>query len=672
MPPPETTELGSRDDAATAAPEPTAPTSSPLAVRLFVASVVVAAVPIIVATVRALHRGWLPIGDDGFFAVRSFDVFGHHIPLLGTWSSSSLSFHTNLNNPGPLLFDVLAVPVRLLGGDAGLPVGVALLNIAALIGIAVFAYRRGGPLVGAIAVTVATALCWAMGSELLYDPWQPHSLLLPFLFFAVLVWSVACGDLVALPFGAFVGSLVLQTHLTYAVLVPVFAVFGLVLVALWLRRERRRDPERWPTVRHDGLVMGAVTVAVTVAAWTQTLIQQFTGTDSGNLSRLVRTARNSQVPSVGYRLGARLAASVLSLPPWWFRPSVQHTFYLDWHPPSLGLAVGSLAVLAAVLGACGWDARRRRDRVTGLAIATAAVALIAGLITAAQSPITVFGVYTPHGFRFLWPLAAFIFFAILVSVARHLADRGVSTELVVGGFLVLAVALAAINLPYANLGDGPNSQQWAIPAQRQLQDHLADLKGHGPLLVDDLFRTFADPHGPSVLAALQADGVDFVARDATLVAQLGPNRRFNGTNAKQALLLRTGDAALSTPPGARRVGFGQGLSSRDRRELLDLQTQLAAYLRQHGVPLNARGTAELHRGQLPGLTRLASHLGPGVDPTPLFPSRDLLTLIQHHDLTLDPTWSHRFQRYADLQHQWDRATVALFLAPIDTAAKPPS
>jgi len=46
-----------------------------------------------------------------------------------------------------------------------------------------------------------------------------------------------------------------------------------------------------------------------------------------------------------------------------------------------------------------------------------------------------------------------------------------------------------------------------------------------------------------------------------------------------------------------------------------------------------------------------------------------VTMIQHHDLLLDRAWSHRFQRYADLQHQWDRATVALFLAPIETAPK---
>ena len=43
-------------------------------------------------------------------------------------------------------------------------------------------------------------------------------------------------------------------------------------------------------------------------------------------------------------------------------------------------------------------------------------------------------------------------------------------------------------------------------------------------------------------------------------------------------------------------------------------------IRQHGVPLNPRGTTERQGGQLASLKSLASHLGPGVDPGPLFTS----------------------------------------------------
>ncbi|HEY5165516.1 MAG TPA: hypothetical protein VIJ44_06160, partial [Acidimicrobiia bacterium] len=609
---------------------------------------------------------------------RSLDVFGHHIPLLGTWSSSSLSYHTNLNNPGPLLFDALAVPVKVLGANTGLAVGVALLNLAAVAGLAVFAYRRGGALLGTLAMATVAVLGWTMGSELLFDPWQPHSLLLPFLFFLVLIWSVACADLVALPFAAFVGSFVLETHLTYSVLVPVLVVFAVVAVALGLRHERRRDPDRWPDRRRQLVRIGAVTAIVGVAAWTQTLIEQVTSDGKGNLTRLVDAGRASHVHTVGYGLAARLAAAVIALPPWWFRPSVKDTFQPPgWHPPSLGIAVASLAMTVGILAWCGWTARRHHHRTATLAVATATVALLAAVVTAAKSPITAFGAYTPHGLRFLWPIAAFLFFAVLATVAirvqaSRLASARRAPERLVGAFVLVAVVFGALNLPYANLGDGPNSQEWAIPAERQLQDHMSTLDGHGPLLIDDLFLgAFADPYGGAVLVELQHRGVSFVARDPGLVRQLGPARQFTGRNASATLLLRIGDATRVPPSGSHRVALGEGLSTQEQRELTSLHQQLAGYLRRTGVQLSTRGQHALRRGDLPTLGGLPSGLGPGIDPEPLFTSRELNLMIDGHDLVLDRAWSVRFARYSLLQGNWDRETVALFVGPV-TAAKSPN
>lgn len=669
-----------RDDTAVqpradhAAPKP--PPGTPFTFRLFVASVVVAIVPVVVAAARALARHWIPIGDDGFFVVRSLDVFGHHIPLLGTWSSSSLSYKTNLNNPGPLLFDALAVPVKVLGPNAGVAVGVVCLNVAAIIGIAVFAYRRGGARLGTLSMAAVAVLCWSMGSELLFEPWQPHSLLLPFLFFLVLVWSVTCGDLVALPLVAFVGSFVLETHLTYSVLVPALFAFGIVVAALGLRRVRTRDPDRWPARRRHAVRLGGVTLVVGVAAWTQTLIEQFTSDGKGNLTRLLDAARNSRVHAVSYGLGTRLLASVVSLPPFWFRPSVTDTFQRPtWHPPSLGLAIGSLLVLVGILAWCVWDVRRRHDRTAGWALATAGMALVAGLVTVAKSPITLFGPYTPHGLRFLWPLAAFVVFAIVAIVAGRLAasptqGHRTAPDWTVVGSLVFAVVFAALTLPYANLGDGPNSQEWAIPAQRQLQDQMSALHGHGPLLIDDLFLgAFADPYGGAVLVELQQRNIDYVARDSGLVRQLGPDRQFTGRNATQALLLRIGDQTRVAPPGTRRIALGEGLPSSDQHELTRLTNQIADYLRRHGIQLNARGRDALRHGQLPNLSRIPS-LGPRLDPTALFTSRELGVLSDRHDLVLDPTWAARFARYSLLQGNWDKETVALFVGPIRAPANP--
>ena len=136
---------------------------------------------------------------------------------------------------------------------------------------------------------------------------------------------------------------------------------------------------------------------------------------------------------------------------------------------------------------------------------------------------------------------------------------------------------------------------------------------------------------------------------------------LNGRNAKAALLLRTGDATLEAPPGSRQVARGEGLSAADQRELSRLKTQIAAYLAQGRLRLDRRGQAALQRGDLPNLAEVRASRA---DPRVLLSSRELDVMIRDHFLVLDDAWSTRFERYADLQHQWDRQTVALFVAPI--------
>jgi hypothetical protein len=399
---------------------------------------------------------------------------------------------------------------------------------------------------------------------------------------------------------------------------------------------------------------------VLAVCWIQPLIEQFTADDRGNITRLVDSAR-SPTETIGFGFGARVVATVASLPPWWFRPSMNDAFITGWHAPSLVSAVVSLAILAAVLAGCGWDARRRRDRVSTWALATAAVALAIGLVTAGRGPVTAFGNVTAHTFRWLWPLGAFVFLAVAVSLSRRLARRAVTSALV-GVFTLATVTVAVLDLPFTAQRGGPNSFEYAIPAARDLARHMGSLDGQGPLLIDDLFHgAFADPYGGAAAAELQHRGIPFVTGDRGLERHLGPARRFNGRNAKSALLLRTGDATLEAPPGSREVARGEGLSAADQRQLSRLKTQILEYLVQGRLQLDRRGQSELDRGALPNLAQLQRS---GVDPRVLFTSRELDVMIQQHILVLDDVWSRRFERYADLQHQWDQQTVALFVAPI--------
>jgi hypothetical protein len=637
-----------------------------LAFRLFVASIVVAVVPVAVATARAIHNGWLPTGDNALFAVRARDLFTHHLPLLGSWSSASLNAGTQLNHPGPLYFDLLAVPARVVQSGAGVAFGVAFVNALCIVGIAVFAYRRGGALLGTIAMAATATLCWAMGSELLFEPWNPHSALLPFLLFLVLVWSMTCGDLVALPLAAGIGGLLVQTHLSYALLVPLLGAWGIVGLVIGLRGERSREPDAWTARRARALRLVAVAGVVLAVCWIQPLIEQFTSDGSGNLTRLVDSARSSKAGTIGLGFGTRVVATVVSLPPWWFRPSMKDAFAPGWHEPSLGSTLLSLVVLFGVLGWCAWVSLRRRDRVSSWAIATAVAGLLAALVTAWQGPVTVFGNVTPHTFRWLWPLGAFVFFAVASTISRRFAGSAGAPKRstwLVAGFALVTVAVAALNLPFADEGRGPNSQEYAIPAAHDIGQQMGSLEGRGPVLVDGLFRAgFADPYGAAMVAELQRRGIPFVARDPVLVRQYGPTRRFNGHNAKAALLLRTGAAADEVPSEGRRVARGGGLSAGDQRELSQLEAQIGKYVEEGRLRLNARGQAALDAGNLPTLAQVQ---GGGVDPRFLFETRELDVMIEQRLLVLDETWVGRFERYARLQRDRDRVTVALFVGPPD-------
>jgi hypothetical protein len=635
-----------------------------LGLRLLLGSVVAAVVPIAVAAARAINDGWIPTGDNALFAVRSRDLFTHNLPLIGTWSSASLTAGTNLNHPGPLYFDLLAVPARLVDSGAGIALGVALINVLCVIGIAAFAYRRGAALVGTVATAAVAALCWAMGSQMLFEPWNPHSMMLPFLLFLVLVWSLADGDLIALPFAAFAGSLIVQTHLSYVLLVPVLGAWGVVSLTLRLRRDRR-DSNAWSERRSDALRYVVLAVVVFALCWIQPLIEQFTGDGQGNLTRLVDSVRGSDADTIGYAFGTRVVATVVALPPWWFRPSMKEAFNRGWDAPSAGVAALGLVVLTALLAWCAWDARRRHDQALFSAVCTAVVALLAAVVTAGHVRFIFVSVVWSH-VRWLWPLGAFVFFAVAGTVARRLALNvrdAVGSTALVGGFAGLTVVLAAMAIPYADQASLAGYEQYAVPGIRELQRHMGSLEDEGPVLIDDVYRAY--PYGTAVVAELQRREISFVVRDAGFARQFGDGRRYNGENAKAALLLRQGSETLEAPPGVREVARGEGMSGADVRDLDRLKRQISNYIGERNLQLNPRGQAALQKGKLATVARQSEQ---GIDVATLFTSRELDEMIRERYLVLDDAWAQRFERYADLKREWDQKTVALFVAPVSNVA----
>ena len=316
--------------------------------RLAWAALAVALLPILVAAVRAVREGWVPVGDAAVISVRARDVFGGELPRLGMWASTSRELGINFNHPGPMLYLVMALPAELFGGPAGIVAGTALVHATSVAGIFAVARRRGGPLLAVASMALVAAFCWSMGSAVLVEPWHATTVLLPFVLFLLLGWSVACGDLVCLPLAVVVGSLVLQTNLSFAVLVPVILLAATVTGVVQDRRAG--DPAR--TSARRWLWLAGLTVAAVLVCWVLPLTEQLSGSsDDGNMSRLL-DSREVEQTTLDAAESTRTAAAVLALPPWWGRPSWAET--IEFGPfgnplPSLISAVVALVAVSAAL-----------------------------------------------------------------------------------------------------------------------------------------------------------------------------------------------------------------------------------------------------------------------------------------------------------------------------------
>jgi hypothetical protein len=398
-----------------------------------------------------------------------------------------------------------------------------------------------------------------------------------------------------------VGTLLVQTHVSYSYLVPALGLVGVLGLAWRLRVHVRAGDETGAAVRRRLAISGAVTALVVVVCWTQPVIDQVAR--DGNLVHLLSASGEATGPTLGAGRAARVMASVVSLPPFWLRPSFNET--LKPFPvatggpggvglaqlPSLELALVALGLLVVVLLVGGALAWRRRDHTSVAAVVPALVGLAVGYYTATRIPIEVFGV-AQHNFRWLWPLGAFSAFALLAVVVRLVTEpAGADAEQVgpdgvtavgsgplptrdrtVAGIGVGLVALVcALNLPGYNAGVGPALNLWAEPVMRDIDHQISEHPPRGPLLTDFSNALFLEPFSTPLLAELQRAGVKFVTDDPTQVRQVGPARRYDGHNARARIAYRLGAAAMVTPPGWTRIAFHPGLDRAERREQLRLE-----------------------------------------------------------------------------------------------------
>ena len=401
------------------------------------AMLVLVAVPVVAAFISAATHPGLPKGDFAIIEMRALDVPGN-LPLTGMYS------RYGFNHPGPLLFYAIALPLRLFG-PVGLQLTAGVVNLAAVVGLLVTLYRRGGQLLTVIGAVLVLLLIRAMQIEIVsvWNPWVP---ILPLALAIALTWSVWSRDWWALPWLALVVTFIVQSHVGFAAT----GAFLLGSSAVWtvievVRTRRRHDPmhAHAEPQRDDAVSAGpgaeetvteetvtvdpgpeeasgpaaaperigaalAVAAGVLVVLWLPPLIDQIIH-HPGNVTAILDFVRSGQPGEhkVGAGTGLEIVSQVVGINGTLFRGINRFALL-----PLAGSSVWSLlAVLLPFLAATGVAVWRRAYDAVRLAVIVAALVLIAWL---SMAQIT--GPPYPYIAEWLVVVAAFLWLSTIWSV----------------------------------------------------------------------------------------------------------------------------------------------------------------------------------------------------------------------------------------------------------------
>ena len=563
--------------------------------------------PILTAVVRALARGWFPIGDAALLAIRAFDVATPDHPLLGSWTSASFALGIDVNNPGPLYPDLLAPFMWTLGRAFGIgaatAIGVGTINAAAALGTAFVGARIGGWRAERWMLLLVAALTWSMGSELLIDIWQPHALLLPFCALVALTIAVACGETTLLPIWVGVASLIVQTHVAYVYAVGALVV--LVTVALILQLRSTRGDQRWSAVA-GRVVRGKPflwTTVVLALAWIQPLWEQLFGEGQGNLQRLATHAGDGDL-TVGAGTAAKIVSAVVALPPWWTRSGFEDTisntpltdtadgprlFVPDLPSPAvamLGLLVvfALLVVLIAVLR----DASQRPARMACIVSLALLGVAVAGLSVQA---VTRTGLGS-HQVRWLFGLSVVVHVSVLWGAVdwatrRWQGARWTGRWLDLGVGVVLA-ALTLANVPFYAHELGPTADREARSTLERTFEDLDRFDPGGAVVSDIENLTPFEPYSTAVMMRLRERGIGLRYTDEPMLRQMGEQRRADGAEVADLRQYQRADALLYDGEGCI-VSLRSGVSPTDEESADALIAAAADDLASGAVPVDLDG-----------------------------------------------------------------------------------
>lgn len=540
---------------------------------------VAAVLPIIVAAFRDGIQGWYPALDAATTTLRSRDVLSAHPPLVGMWASISANAGAPTYFPGAIQLYLLTVPIHVFGNAWGTLLGMAALNSMWVLAAIWLGRRRLGTQVATLLCLAFALLVWTMGSELVVDISPMQMVTLPFAMFLVAVWSVADGDLVAIPILAFVANYLVLGHLVLTLLVPaigLFAVIGLVMV---LRRAHRAHPDTWPATKKQLKKSLGISALITVLLWVPSLIQQFT-MHPGNLTNLWRASGSGLHRSLSFSQALQAVVSIIAVPPFWLRDSF--TTQTIGSDSIDGLRIGlGIGVLVALVG-LGILASRRRDRTTLALLGIALVALAASVVNITQAP-SIYG-FKRQYFRSMWGAAMFTWMAIVIAVVRSLPHReatgrprgGTVPRLAaVGTLMTVLVAIAAF--PHQDPGPGTNgtSPSSVVLARQVISPSVEALRGKGQVMVFAAGAFTSYNLSSSLILALATAGVD-VCVLPFLVPQYGASRACN--KGGPDLYVAVESAVFPARSTEKVIAEGTAMSKSEQAELSELGRKVSNWL----------------------------------------------------------------------------------------------
>ncbi len=420
---------------------------------------------LVVPTAIELLDGWRPVRDDSMISIGAYRVFTADSPLVGVWSLASAGMRHAFFDVGPLLFWVLAVPVRLDPGQgalwgAALACGVAL-SVAAEAAWAV----KGWPACVAVAL-VAADVGWQ--TQLYSDVlWNPHIGLIFLSAGVVLAWAVASGRFGWWPPTILFASLAAQCHFLYVI--PALAIaataplFGLALGF-------RPRGKRWMVA---GLGVGAL-------CWLAPLAQQVFARP-GNLSLILHSGDGH--PRVGAAFGLHALATAADPRPIWLTSFPYLSAFANRAPQYIashasGWGVAALILVVAIAG-LAWVTGRRELSALAAVGAVVCVTMVASFAALPADNLSVLS----YLINALWVVGTLLWIIIAWAVAELIgaALRGrpeaawslgppavAVARVAIATLLTVAAAVALHTLVASSQG-----QVSAVQVDRHLDDAIA-------------------------------------------------------------------------------------------------------------------------------------------------------------------------------------------------------